>query len=77
LVVGGEAVSGITFSLVESAEVFAPGAEGWVNSLNSPISVHGTTGAVVNGQFILTAGSTIAGANSSNSTTQIFSPTVP
>ncbi len=77
MVVGGEAVSGISFSLVESAEVFAPGAEGWVNSLNSPMSVHGTTGAVVNGQFILTAGSTIAGANSSNSATQIFTPTIP
>ncbi len=52
MVAGGERLDGMT--LIDSMEVFAPGADGWVPGPAPPIAVHGTTGAVVDGTFLFT-----------------------
>jgi hypothetical protein len=72
IVVGGERVDINPPQLIATAEVFAPGAEGWVAGPVSPIVVHGATGAVVNDQLVLTAGSDEAGSLSTNRATQIL-----
>ncbi|RPH98342.1 MAG: hypothetical protein EHM68_04825 [Lysobacterales bacterium] len=77
MVTGGERTELVPFQLVPSMEIFAPGAAGWVPGPPPPIAVHGTTGAAVGGEFILVAGSTVAGTTSSNRATQIYSPAEP
>jgi hypothetical protein len=71
-VVGGEVLDSL--SLVRTTEVFAPGADAWVLGQSPPVAVHGTTGSSLNGNFVLTAGSEIAGRLGENRATQIFLP---
>ena len=75
IVVGGELfeIPGLTWTL----EVFAPGAVSWEFGPSSPVTVHGTTGAVVNGELVLISGSDIAGQTSQNRATQVFTPATP
>ena len=68
----GERIDSMSPQLIQTLEVFAPGAESWVLGPPPPISVHGTTGAAVNDQFVLTAGSDIAASLSTNRATQIL-----
>ena len=77
IVSGGEQLDSFPSQLTPSTEVFAPGAESWVTGPRAPVAVHGTTGAVINGKFVLTAGSSIAGATSDNRATQILTPATP
>jgi len=75
IVAGGEIKD--VFGLTLSLEVFAPGADGWVFGPTPPVVVHGTTGAVVNGEFLLIGGSDIAGKTSQNLATQVLVPATP
>ena len=75
IVAGGEIKD--VFGLTSSLEVFAPGADGWVFGPTPPVVVHGTTGAVVNGEFLLIGGSDIAGKTSQNLATQVLVPATP
>jgi len=77
IVSDGEQLDASPPRLTTSLEVFAPGANSWVMGLASPVAVHGTTGAVVNGKFVLTGGSDIAGDFSANRATQVFTPATP
>ena len=77
MVAGGEINDFGAFNLARSLEVFAPGAENWVFGLSSPVSVHGVTGAVVNGEFVLHGGSDIPGDTSDNRATQVLTPATP
>ena len=72
VVLGGERIDILPPQLIATAEVFAPGAEGWAAGPVSPIVVHGATGAVVDDRLILTAGSDEAGSLSTNRATQIL-----
>jgi len=74
MVTGGEVIDTMPGLVIRSLEVFAPGADSWVLGPAPPVAVHGTTGAVVNGEFVLIGGSDIAGELSRNLATQIFSP---
>jgi hypothetical protein len=77
IVSDGEQLDASPPRLTGSLEVFAPGADSWVMGMVSPVAVHGTTGAVVNGMFVLTGGSDIAGEFSNNRATQVFTPATP
>jgi hypothetical protein len=77
MVTGGEVLDFMPGQLALSLEVFAPGAEYWVLGQAPTVAVHGITGAVVNGEFVLTAGSDIAGELSLNRATQILTPAIP
>ncbi len=77
MVAGGEVIDTMPGQVIPSLEVFAPGAEGWVLGPDPLVAVHGTTGAVVNGEFLLMGGSDIAGELSQNRATQIFTPARP
>ena len=72
VVAGGERIDTVPPQLITTVEVFAPGADAWAAGPAPPINVHGATGAVVNGQFIVTAGSDVAGNTSHNRATQIL-----
>jgi len=74
MVAGGEILFNSTYGLVESMEVFAPGADAWVFGPRPPVSMHGNTGASNMGTLVLTAGSDIAGQLSENRATQIYTP---
>jgi len=74
MVSGGEILDTHPAQVVQSMEVFAPGSEGWATGPRPPVAVHGTTGAVLNGEFVLIGGSTDAGGTSQNRSTQIFAP---
>jgi len=75
IVTGGEVIEAMGLTL--SLEVFAPGADSWVLGTRPPVVVHGTTGAAVNGEFVLVAGSDIAGQTSQNRATQVLTPAAP
>ena len=77
MVAGGEINDNAPFQLTPSLEVFAPGAHSWVFGSRPPVAVHGTTGAVVNGEFVLVGGSDIAGRTSQNRATQVLTPATP
>lgn len=77
MVAGGEVIDNMPGQVVPSLEVFAPGAEGWVLGPDPLVAVHGTTGAVANGEFLLMGVSDIAGELSQNRATQIFTPARP
>ena len=74
MVVGGEAIDTMPGQIIPSLEVFAPGAEKWEFGSSPPVAVHGTTGAVLNGLFILPGGSDKAGDTSLNRSTQVYTP---
>jgi len=61
-------------TLSDMPNVRAAGADDWVLGLAPPVAVHGTTGAVVNGEFVIIAGSDIAGELSLNRATQLLTP---
>jgi len=77
MVVGGEVIDARPFQVTASMEVFAPGADSCVFGVAPPVPVHGTTGAVINGQLGLPGGSDIAGDTSQNKATQVFTPALP
>jgi hypothetical protein len=72
VVAGGERIDTLPPQLIGTVEVFAPGAVSWVGGPVPPIVVHGTSGAVVNDQLVLTAGSDEAASLSTNRATQIL-----
>lgn len=74
MVAGGERLDTVPFQLVSSMEVYAPGAASWVRGPESPVSVHGVTGASIDGLFVLTGGSDEAGTTSQNRATQVYHP---
>jgi hypothetical protein len=74
MVTGGERLDTVPFQLVPSMEIYAPGAANWVHGPRPPIAVHGTTGAVVGGEFVLIGGSDRAGTTSLNRATQVYRP---
>jgi len=77
VVAGGERIDIVPPQLIPTLEVFAPGAESWVPGPVPPVVVHGASGAVVNDQFILTAGSDEAGSLSTNRATQVLTFSQP
>jgi hypothetical protein len=77
IVTGGEVNDTEPFQIAPRLEVFAPGAQGWEFGLAPPVTVHGTTGAVINGEFVLIGGSDIAGRTSQNRSTQVLTPAAP
>ncbi len=74
MVAGGEVIDTMPGQVTQSLEVFAPGADSWVFGPKPPVAVHGTTGAMVNGEFVLIGGSDIAGSLSQNRATQMLTP---
>ena len=74
IVVGGEVIDFIPGLVQPTMEVFAPGAADWVPGPGSPVPVHGTNGAEINGLLVLPGGSDIAGDTSNNRAVQIYTP---
>jgi len=77
MVTGGERLDAVPFQLVPTMEVMAPGADAWAPGPQPPIAVHGTSGAAVDGEFLLIGGSDVAGSTSQNRAVQIYAPGPP